>query len=181
VVRDRKGEEVAMKAARIAALGAVLVLSTAAIAQPPADRRADRPRAGEARGNRDGRDGRDGRIAGTRGGHVGRALLRDVQLTDAQRTQLRSINRKFAEQRQALVTEVRGTRGTAGAAERRARPDSATRAQLHARMQTLVERHRTEVRAILTPEQQRTFDANVSRVRDRAEAQRGKGAARGRR
>lgn len=152
-----------MKAFRILALGAALVVgaSTAATAQPPA---------GAPRTQADGRARRAHGFA--------RALLKNVELTDAQKTQLRAINKKYAEQRQALVRDARGPRGTDAA---RQRPDSATRAQRFARVQALAEQQRAEVRGILTAEQQRTFDANVAAFRDRAEAHgpRGPRGARG--
>ena len=110
-----------------------------------------------------GHDGHDGRgMRGMRGGRgqAGRALFRGIDLTDAQKSQVKTIHEKYAKQRQTLWTPERGTDG------RRQRPDSATRVQL----QSLMEKQTAELRGVLTPAQQTTFDKNRAELRQRAEA-----------
>ena len=71
-----------------------------------------------------GHDGHDGRgMRGMRGGRgqAGRALFRGIDLTDAQKSQVKTIHEKYAKQRQTLWTPERGADG------RHQRPDSATR------------------------------------------------------
>ena len=146
-----------MKAVRLAALGAAIVLgvSTVATAQPPA--RTQRAAAAARPGKR-----------------IARTLFRDLNLSTAQRDQLRVIQKKYAEQRKTLVTQLRAQRGSASA-----KPDSATRARMHNEVRALMEKQVAEMRAVLTPDQQRKFDANYASVRDRAKAHGGKRAKRG--
>jgi Spy/CpxP family protein refolding chaperone len=146
---------------RFAALGAALVLgvSTVAVAQPPAGARTGRHHGAVA--------GADSTRRGGRGGQ--QALLRGIQLSETQKTQLQSIQQKYAGERRALVQQVRGN--SAGAT----RPDSATRDRLRTQSRSLMERQFGEVRGILTADQRRTFDKNVTVVRERLTARQGQG------
>jgi Spy/CpxP family protein refolding chaperone len=98
-----------------------------------------------------------------RGGRFGRALFRGIDLTDQQRQQVRTIREKYRPQYQEL-------RKSAGVEGRRQRPDSATMV----RLRTLSERERTEIRALLTPQQQTVFDQNIARMREHGREMRGR-------
>ncbi|HEU4631317.1 MAG TPA: Spy/CpxP family protein refolding chaperone [Gemmatimonadaceae bacterium] len=165
-----------MQVIRTLTLGAALVLgaTTVAAAQPPAAPRADREARAHARPH-DRRGPRDRPAMRRRAEEA--ALLRGIQLSEAQRAQARAITERYRPQLQELVRRARPERAARG--ERpRARPDSAERAELRAQMaermrtvqpqlQALRERQATELRAILTPEQQQTFDANRARRAER--------------
>lgn len=111
---------------------------------------------------------------GARGGHgrgergAGRAALRGITLTDAQRTQLRTIAERYRPQHEALRQQARAQWGAGQGANGAARPDSATRAAFRTRMRDLRQRQLADVRAVLTPAQQATFDRNVAELRTRA-------------
>lgn len=133
---------------RMAALGVALVFGLAATAEAQSgqgqDRRGDRPRAEQG---------------GRRGAGMAMQLMRGIELTDAQKTQLKALHQRQLAERDS----VRDARGGE-------RPDSAGRAAMLA----MAERHHSAMRAILTPAQQATFDRNVAEMRERA-AKRGDG------
>jgi len=115
-----------------------------------------------------------------------RAVFRGIMLTEAQRTRVREVQQRYAEQRRELASQARaarpqGARPDSAARANRQRPDSATRAAmrtqreaLRARMQQLSERQFADLRTVLEPSQQATFDRNVSELKQRM-AQRGEG------
>ena len=89
---------------------------------------------------------------GTGGGFAARRmqrLLEGITLTPEQQAKVDSIEARYAPQRPAF---------TPGAM-----PDSATRAKL----QDLNQKENAEIRAVLTADQQKTFDANVEQMRSR--------------
>ena len=103
-----------------------------------------------------------------RGGPDG-ALLRDITLTDAQKTQLETL-------RKAQRTEMAKNREQFSAARKEARDarekgDTATARSkmtaLRAQMTQQRERHVAALRAILTADQQKQFDANVAAWKER--------------
>ena len=101
-----------------------------------------------------------------------RALLRGIDLTDAQKTKIRDIALKYRPRHEAFADTMRANR------ELGIRPDST---QLAKRMQILAQ-ERAEIRAVLTAEQQKTFDANVAKMQDRMKERRDnpRGPGRGR-
>ena len=140
---------------RTAALGAALMLGIASVAEaqqraPEAGQRA-RPDRGAVRGGDRARPGRMG------------MLFRGIELTEAQRTQIRAINERyqprFQELRATVKTSVEG-------GQRVTRADTALRTQIRA----LMEQRQNEVRGVLTAEQQVVFDRNVQQMRERAQA-----------
>ncbi|HVE79038.1 MAG TPA: Spy/CpxP family protein refolding chaperone [Gemmatimonadaceae bacterium] len=159
------------------ALSLTAVAATAAAAQAaPAP---GAPPAGE-RGAR-GEHGKDGRGWGGRGER--RRLFRGVNLTDAQRTQLRAIRDKYAAEQRPLRESMRPAMQEARQARQRgdtaaARAAFARTAETRTRMRALRDRQMAEVRAILTPEQQRTFDANLASAKQRHDERRAKMEAR---
>lgn len=82
-------------------------------------------------------------------------LLQGITLTDAQKAEVKTINERHR-------TELRAIRQGAG------RPDSAQRAATR----ELARKHHQQLRAVLTPEQQATFDRNVAAAVDRWEDRR---------
>ncbi len=143
---------------RLLSLGAVLTIGAFSVAaQPPAGGTQRVPRAGQEQG--------PARNPANR-------LLRDITLTDAQQTRVRELQQQFAEQRRQLIGDRKDTRQQ-GDRRARQRPDSATRAQREAmrgKMQQLMERQVADLRTVLTPTQQSTFDRNVSEMRQRVAA-----------
>jgi Spy/CpxP family protein refolding chaperone len=94
-----------------------------------------------------------------RGGGMGGMLLKDITLTDAQKDQIKTIREKYMPQQMELRKSVQATGGP---------PDEATMK----RMMDLQEKQAADIRAILTADQQKVFDANLKEMRDRMEARR---------
>ena len=158
-----------MKAIRIVALGAAVAIGfgsadTASAQATPAPQ-AGAERAAKERGVR-GEPGERGR---QRGRHMG-GLFRDIDLTDAQKEQVKAIHERYRPQMQALRPERRQTRGDSAV-----RPDSAKRAQAR----ELMTRQHAEIRGVLTPAQQATFDRNVATMKERGARKAGKRSGRG--
>jgi Spy/CpxP family protein refolding chaperone len=135
----------------LAALVSAAVTLGAASVEAQKTERPNRPQAGERRGG----PARAGR----------QALFRGIELTDAQRTKMQEIHKSFAPQRQEVRKSFEALRAKGE------RPDSA--AML--RLKDLAKREQTEIRAVLTAEQQTTFDANAKAMAER----RGRHAKRG--
>ncbi|WP_284348567.1 Spy/CpxP family protein refolding chaperone [Roseisolibacter agri] len=161
-------------ALRALSLGTALTLGAAVLsAQAPAQR--PQPRRGAQQ---------QPQAAGDRVGRAAGLLFRDITLTDAQRTRVREVQQRYAEQRRELASEARAmapkrARSDSAARGERQRPDSATRVatraqreQLRARMQQLTDRQFADLRTVLEPSQQAAFDRNVSELKQRM-AQRG--------
>ena len=76
-------------------------------------------------------------------------LFKDITLTPTQQAKVDSIQARYRSERPSF------TPGTP--------PDSATREKIRA----LFQRERDDLRAVLTPDQQKTFDRNVEEMRQR--------------
>lgn len=131
-----------MKAIRIATLAVALCAGMTSIAAAQAQPENQQSQ-GEAR----------------RGGGMGGMLLKDITLTDAQKDQIKVIREKYAPKQLELRKAVQAT-GVA--------PDDATRAK----MMELQNQQAAEIRAILTPDQQKTFDHNLHEMRERMDERR---------
>ena len=94
-----------------------------------------------------------------RGGGMGGMLLKDITLTDAQKDQIKTVREKYMPQQMELRKSVQATGGP---------PDEATMKK----MMDLSEKQAADIRAILTADQQKVFDANLKEMRDRMEARR---------
>ena len=155
-------------------LGTALTLGAAVLsAQAPAQPRRGAQQQTTARGDRMGRDGSARADGGARA-----MVFRGITLTEAQRTRVREVQQRYAEQRRQLAGR---TRPDSAARADRQRPDSAARAATRTerearrtRMQQLSDRQFADLRAVLEPSQQATFDRNVSELKQRM-AQRGEG------
>jgi protein CpxP len=89
-----------------------------------------------------------------RGGGMGGMLLKDITLTDAQKDQIKTIREKYVPKQLELRKAVQATG---------APPDEATRAK----MMELQSQQSAEIRAVLTPDQQKTFDHNLHELKER--------------
>jgi Spy/CpxP family protein refolding chaperone len=92
-----------------------------------------------------------------RGGGMGGMLLKDITLTDAQKDQIKIIREKYVPRQLELRKAVQATGGP---------PDDATRAK----MMELQSQQSAEIRAILTADQQKTFDNNLHEMKERMDA-----------
>ncbi|HEY8832886.1 MAG TPA: Spy/CpxP family protein refolding chaperone [Gemmatimonadaceae bacterium] len=131
-----------MKVIRIAALGFALCVGVTSIAAAQGQP--------EPQGQGEMRRGSGG---------MGGMLLKDITLTDAQKAQIKTIREKYMPQQVELRKASQATGGP---------PDEATRTK----MMDLQEKQAAEIRAILTADQQKVFDANLKDMRDRMEARR---------
>lgn len=89
-----------------------------------------------------------------RGGGMGGTLLKDITLTDAQKDQIKTIREKYVPKQLELRKAVQATGAPA---------DEATRAK----MAELRDQQSAEIRAILTPDQQKTFDHNLHELKEK--------------
>jgi Spy/CpxP family protein refolding chaperone len=94
-----------------------------------------------------------------RGGGMGGMLLKDITLTDAQKSQIKTIREKYMPQQMELRKAAQATGGP---------PDEATRAK----MMDLQNKQAAEIRAILTADQQATFDKNLAEMKSRTDSRR---------
>ena len=153
-----------MSTVRTLALGALMVLGVAGVsaAQSPTT-----PKTGADSGyHRHGArpDGQFRRGPGG-GGREGRGFGRDLNLTDAQKTQIKAIRQKYQPQTQTLHDRAKPFMEAARAA--RQKGDSAAfrsnmekaRAVMQSG-QSVHAQEMAEIRAILTPDQQAKFDAH---------------------
>lgn len=128
-----------------------------------------------------------------RGGQGRGGLLRGVTLSDAEKTQLKAIRAKNQQEHKALRESLRPAMQDVRAA-RQKHDSGAVKAAWdrtagdRQKLQALMQRERAEVRAALSPENQKVFDANVKALEQRraewrknGRGERGGRALRGRR
>ncbi len=123
-----------MKAIRIATLAAALCVGMTSVAAAQGT---------EPQGQGQGR-----------GERMGGMLLKDINLTDAQKAQVKTIRDKYVPQLQELRKASQATGGP---------PDEATRTK----MMDIQNKQTAEIRAILTAVQQVTFDKNLADIKAR--------------
>lgn len=147
----------ALRASRRAVVAAVAAGTLAAL---PAALTAQPPMGGPPGGQP------GGMMGGPRGGGMQAMLFEGITLTDAQRVQVDSIQQA-----------ARGRMRERMAAQGDVPPDSAARAAMRQERMRATEQDYAAMRALLTADQQKTFDANVARVQEaqRARMQRGPG------
>jgi Spy/CpxP family protein refolding chaperone len=92
-----------------------------------------------------------------RGGGMGGMLLKDITLTDAQKAQIKTIRDKYVPQQMELRKSAQAVGGP---------PDEATRTK----MMDLQTKQAAEIRAVLTADQQATFDKNLVELKARMDA-----------
>ena len=160
-----------MRKSILVGLGLALSVAGTAVAQQPQDGQRAR-RGGE----------RAGKMEGRRGGPDG-LLLKDITLTEGQRTQIAQLRKTQREAMQANREKNRGQFEELRAARQRG-DTAAVRKALDARhvaMQQERDQHIAAVRNLLSVEQRVQFDKNVAELKTRM-AQRGErpaGAKRG--
>ena len=93
-----------------------------------------------------------------RGGGMGGQLLKDINLTDAQKAQVKAIREKYAPQQLELRKSAQAVGGA----------DEATRAKIA----DLRQKQAAEIRAILTADQQAQFDKNLAEMKSQMESRR---------
>jgi Spy/CpxP family protein refolding chaperone len=96
---------------------------------------------------------------GKRGGGMGGWLLKGITLTESQKAQVKTIREKYVPKQMELRKAVQATG---------APPDEPTRAK----MAELQSQQSAEIRALLTADQQATFDSNLAELKARADARR---------
>ena len=115
---------------------------------------------------------RQGMRAGARGE---RGLFRGIKLSDAEKAKLKEIHGKYATQAKSLREQMKPAMQEARAD--RQKGDTAAARAVWARNKGSVDKlvelrksEQAEIRSALTPENQKLFDANVSRLKERHEA-----------
>lgn len=164
-----------MRTLTVLALGAAMVVGTGGVAFAQQTDSSAHPRAEQERGANRQPGERGMRRGERRGGPgIGRALFRGIELSAEQRTSVQQINEKYRAERVQLRERHRAA-PTEGQ-----RPDSAQRAAFREQGMQLMQRHRADLRGVLTAEQRTTFDANVTTLEKRMSERRAKGERRGR-
>lgn len=175
-----------MSTARTLALGALMLVGVGAVAEAQVNT-TPQPRS-DTGSYRRGPDGRhDGGMkrsrGGKRGGRDGYALGRDLNLTEAQRTQIRTIHAKYQPQHRALRDRARPFLDAARTARQNwdsggFRTNTERARQVMAGSATLRTQEQAEVRAILTAEQRTKFDARVKAMAERRSKMKSEGGRR---
>lgn len=143
-----------MSTVRTLALGALMLVGVAGVSAAQSTATPRRPEAGS---NRRGPGGREG-------------FGRDLNLTDAQKAQIKAIRQKYQPQNEALRAQAKPYMDAAKAARQkgdtvafRSNMEKAHQVMQNASYRT---QQQAEIRAILTPAQQAKFDAHA---KDRAQ------------
>jgi Spy/CpxP family protein refolding chaperone len=107
-----------------------------------------------------------------RGGRGRAGVLRGITLSDAEKSQMKAIRTKYAAEARSLresmrpaMQELRTARQKRDSVAVKAAWDRTT--DDRQKLQALMQRERADVRAALTPEHQKTFDANVKTLEQR--------------
>jgi Spy/CpxP family protein refolding chaperone len=105
-------------------------------------------------------------------GRMGRGPLHGIALSDAEKTQVKEIRAKYATQSKSLREALRPAMKEAR--EARQKHDSSAvkaawdkTADTRKQLQELATREQSDIRAVLTPEHQQLFDANVKQMEQR--------------
>ena len=112
------------------------------------------------------------------------ALFNGIQLTSAQRSQLQTIQGKYRPEEKSILDQMRPAMQEARAARQRG-DTTAARAAFDKtsgerdKLQSLRKQELADVRNVLTPDQQKQFDKNVSEMKSKGREWRGGKAGRG--
>jgi Spy/CpxP family protein refolding chaperone len=153
-----------MSTVRTLALGALMVFGVAGVSAAQSSA-TPKPRADGARSERQFR-------RGPGGGREGRGFARDLNLTDAQKAQMKAIHQKYQPQNQALKDRAKPFMEAAQAARQKGdtvafRSNMEKARQVMQSGQSFHAQEQAEIRAILTPEQQAKFDARAKVAAER--------------
>ena len=159
-----------------AALGAALLIGISGVAgaQAPGTQGPSVKAPGEKSIDGQRRGGRGGdRMRGRRGGGFNRGFARDLNLTEAQRTQIRAIHEKYRPRVKAVHEQFK-TQSDAARALRQKGDTAGARAamqrlrtDMQARIQPIHQQQQAEIRNLLTAEQRTKFDAAQQRMKER--------------
>lgn len=156
-----------MSKASILALSALMVFGVAGVsaAQSTATPRTRADSAAYRRGARP-----NAQMRARRGG--GEGLGRDLNLTDAQKAQIKTIHQKYQPQNQALRTQAKPFMDAARADRQKGdsagfRSNMEKARQVMQGGQSVRTQENADIRAILTPDQQAKFDAHEKAAADR--------------
>src|SRR5712675_370633 len=148
-----------MSSVRTLALGALMIVGVAGVSAAQSTATPTRAQ-------------RSGDVQGRRGGGRGGEFGRDLNLTDAQKAQIKTIRAKYQPQNEALRNQAKPFMEAAKAA--RQKGDTATaRVQMEKARQVMQggqsfrTQENAEIRAILTPDQQAKFDARQKQMAER--------------
>jgi protein CpxP len=153
-----------MSSARTLALSALMLVGFAGVSAAQSTVPQSRPDSGfHRRGPRAG-----GEMRGRKGG---REFGADLNLTDAQKAQIKAIRQKYQPQAQALRTQAKPYMDAAKAARQKG-DTAAFRSNMEKARQVMQNasfraQETAEIRAVLTPEQQAKFDARQKAMADR--------------
>lgn len=141
-----------MSSVRTLALGALMIVGVAGVS------------AAQSTTTPPSREHRSGAMQGRRGPGGDRGFGRDLNLTDAQKAQIKTINAKYKPQREALRNQSKPFMDAAKAARQKG-DTAAARANFEKARQVMQNasfrtQEQAEIRAILTPDQQAKFDAH---------------------
>lgn len=145
---------------RTAALGAVVVLGMAAVAGAQTPARTDIAKSG-----------RHGQMIGARGGRG--KFMKDLNLTDAQKTQMKAIHAKYEPQMKQIREQGKAQFGDMRAARQKGDTSAATRAkfqQFRERTMAVRKQEGSDIRGILTADQRTKWDAAQAQRTQRFEA-----------
>ena len=138
-----------MSTVRTLALGALMLVGVAGVSAAQSTATPRRPEAGSYRRGPGGRDG----------------FGRNLNLTDAQKAQIKAIRQKYQPQNEALRAQAKPYMDAAKAARQKGDTAAARSNMEKARQVMQNASYRTqeqaEIRAVLTPEQQAKFDAQA--------------------
>jgi Spy/CpxP family protein refolding chaperone len=148
-----------MSSVRTLALGALMIVGVAGVS------------AAQSTTTPPSRTQRSGEMQGRRGG--GRGFGADLNLTDAQKAQIKTIRAKYQPQNEALRTQAKPFMDAARAARQKgdtvaARTNMEKARQVMQGGQSIRTQENAEIRAILTPDQQAKWDANQKKMGERA-------------
>jgi protein CpxP len=159
-----------------AAFGAALLIGISGVAgaqapgtqgpgvKAPGERRIEGQRRGGFRGPE--RSGRRG---------FARGFARDLNLTDAQRAQIRAVHDKYRPRIQAVRQQLKSQSDAARALRQKGDTAGARaafqrlRTDMQARIQPIHQQEQAEIRNVLTTEQRAKFDAAQQRMKERME------------
>jgi len=170
---------------RSLALGAMMVVGVAAISEAQVSSTPRTSPDGGAYGRDRGDMKRGGHARKAGRGRGGFGLGRDLNLTEAQRTQIAAIHKKYQPQYQSIRERARPFNEAARAARQNwdsvaFRTNTERARQVLAGGQTIRTQETAEIRNVLTAEQRTKFDARQKEMSERRAKMKSEGGRRGR-